>query len=181
MNAMQLSVLGASVLASSVSVLAFANETQGQYVQVAELEIDPAQLENYKAAVEEQVETAIREEPGVLVLYAVAENDNPARVRVFEIYRDVDAYKSHLESDHFKKYKATTDTMVKSLKLVRVAPIVLGAKLSEGASHVCSPQLALGAGKAQEHRPRRLKRGSESMAGPGMPRRADCAHCRRAA
>lgn len=38
---------------------------QGQYVQVAEFEIDPAQLEDYKAAVKEQIETAIRVKPGV--------------------------------------------------------------------------------------------------------------------
>src|SRR5688572_15406349 len=103
MNAKQLLILGA-VLALSVPGLAVAEEMQGQYVQVAEIEIDPAQLESYKAAVKEQIETAIRVEPGVLVLYAVSEKDNPTRIRVFEIYRDVDAYKSHLESAHFNKY-----------------------------------------------------------------------------
>jgi quinol monooxygenase YgiN len=85
-------------------------------------------LEGYKAAVKEQIETAIRVEPGVLVLYAVSEKDNPTRVRIFEIYRDTDAYKLHLESAHFTNYKATTEKMVKSLKLVKAAPIMLGAK-----------------------------------------------------
>jgi quinol monooxygenase YgiN len=105
-----------------------ADETQGQYVQLAEIEIDPAQLESYQAAVKEHIETAIRLEPGDLVLYAVSEKDNPVHVRVFEIYRDIDAYKAHLESAHFKKYKATTENMVKSLRLVQVTPIMLGAK-----------------------------------------------------
>jgi quinol monooxygenase YgiN len=99
-----------------------------RYSQIAELEIDPAQLESYKAAVKEQIETAICEEPGVLALYAVAESDNPTRVRVFEIYRDTDAYRSHLESAHFRKYKAATEKMVKSLKLVPATPVMLGAK-----------------------------------------------------
>jgi quinol monooxygenase YgiN len=128
MNAKQLLILGASMLASPLSGHAAAEERQGQYVQVAEIEIDPAQLENYKAAVREQIETAIRVEPGVLVLYAVSEKDDPARIRVFEVYRDVDAYKAHLEATHFKKYKATTEKMVKSLKLVQTTPIVLGAQ-----------------------------------------------------
>jgi quinol monooxygenase YgiN len=57
----------------------------------------PARLEDYKALVKEQIETAIRTEPGVLVLYAVAEKNNPTRVSVFEIYRDTDAYKAHLK------------------------------------------------------------------------------------
>jgi quinol monooxygenase YgiN len=128
MNNKQLLLIGASVLASVLVRGAVAQETQGQYVQIAEIEIDSAQIENYKAAVEEQIETAIRVEPGVLVLYAVSEKDNPARIRVFEIYRDMDAYRAHLEAHHFKKYKATTEKMVKSLKLIQAAPIMLGAK-----------------------------------------------------
>jgi quinol monooxygenase YgiN len=92
------------------------------YLQEAEIEIDPAQLEDYKVAVIEHIETATRVEPGVFALYAVSEKDNPARVRVFEIYRDIDAYKSHLETAHFKKYKTVT------AKMVRTTPIVLGTK-----------------------------------------------------
>ena len=63
MNVKQLLVLGVSVLASSVSGLSIAEERQPQYVQVAEIEIDPAQLESYKAAVKEHIETAVRVEP----------------------------------------------------------------------------------------------------------------------
>jgi quinol monooxygenase YgiN len=128
MDAKQLLVFGASLLAASVCGSAIAEDTQGQYVQVAEIEIDPAQLEEYKAAVHEHIETAIRVEPGVLILYAVADKDSPTHVRVFEIYADTDAYQSHLQSAHFKKYKRTTEKMVKSLKLVQTVPIMLGAK-----------------------------------------------------
>ena len=42
----------------------------------------------------------------------------------------MDAYRSHLETAHFKKYKATTEKMVKSLKLVQAAPIMLGTNAS---------------------------------------------------
>jgi len=121
-------LLTASVLAASVPGLAAADDMQRLYVQEAEIEIDPAQLEDYKAAVTEQIETATRVEPGVLVLYAVSEKDNPARVRVFEIYRDADAYRLHLETAHFKKYKTTTEKMVRSLKLIQTTPIWLGTK-----------------------------------------------------
>ncbi|WP_028345800.1 putative quinol monooxygenase [Bradyrhizobium murdochi] len=128
MSVKQPPILRAAVLTLFLCGPALTQETQSQYVQLAELEIDPAQLESYKAAVLEQIDAAIRLEPGVLVLYAVSEKDNPANIRVFEIYRDADAYKSHLESAHFKKYKATTEKMVKSLKLVRTDPLMLGAK-----------------------------------------------------
>lgn len=128
MNMKQALIVGASILTSSPCVFAADQDLQGKYVQLAEIEIDPAQLEDYKAAVREQIETAVRVEPGILVLYAVSEKDNPTHIRVFEIYRDVDAYKSHLEFAHFKKYKATSEKIVRSLKLVQTAPIMLGAK-----------------------------------------------------
>ena len=128
MNTMQLFVYGASMLATALGGAAVAQEAGGQYVQVAEIEVDPAQLDAYRAAVQEQIDAAIQKEPGVLVLYAVSEKDDPDRVKVFEIYRDRKAYEAHLGSDHFKKYKATVEKMVKSLKLVQATPIALGAK-----------------------------------------------------
>src|SRR3954454_24709989 len=128
MDAKQLLLFGASLLATAGGGAAAAEETHRPYVQVAEIEIDPAQLEEYKAAVHEQIETAIRVEPGVLVLYAVADQDSPTHVRVFEIYADTDAYHKHLQSAHFLKYKTATEKMVRSLRLVQTVPIMLGAK-----------------------------------------------------
>ena len=99
-----------------------------RYVRIAELEIDPAQLESFKSAITEGIEAAVRIEPGVLVLYAVSEKDDPARIRVFEVYADENAYKTHLETPHFLKFRAATANMVKSRKLLDAVPIILGAK-----------------------------------------------------
>jgi quinol monooxygenase YgiN len=128
MDAKQLLVLGASVLASSLVGPAEAQQTHQPYVRVAEIEVDPAQIEPYKAAAKEQIEAAVRLEPGVLALYSVADKENPSHVWVFEMYADVDAYKSHLETAHFQKYKTITQDMVKSLKLRDTIPILLGVK-----------------------------------------------------
>ena len=103
-------------------------QIQDRVVRLAELEIDPAQLENYKAALREEIEASIRLEPGVLTLYAVSVKDNPTQIRIFEIYADADAYNAHLQTPHFKKYKSSAQQMVKSLKLVETDPILLGAK-----------------------------------------------------
>ena len=97
-------------------------------MRVAEIEVDPAQLEVYKTAAKEIIENSVRLEPGVLALYSVSDIDNPARVTVFEIYADKDAYKAHLETPHFRKYKAVTQDMVKSLKLRDALPIAISAK-----------------------------------------------------
>ncbi len=128
MDAKQLIVLGASVIASSLGGRAIADGVHDPYVRVAEIEVDPVQLEVYKAAAKEIIEDSVRLEPGVLALYSVFDKDNPAHVTVFEIYADKDAYKTHLETAHFKKYKAATQDVVRSLKLRDTVPIALSAK-----------------------------------------------------
>ena len=97
-------------------------------VRIAEIEIDPRQLEAYKAALREEIETSIRLEPGVVTLYAVSLKDQPAQIRIFETYADRNAYQSHLKTPHFLRYKSATEHMIKSLKLVETDPIYLGAK-----------------------------------------------------
>ena len=47
---------------------------------------------------------------------------------VFEIYADAAAYKAHLLTPHFLKYKTTTRDMVKSLELTETIPIALETK-----------------------------------------------------
>ena len=131
MNAKLLLVLGASILASSLGGNVQGQQTPAPYVRVAEIEIDPAQLDSYKAAAKQVIETSVGTEPGVLALYAVAEKDNPARVIVFEMYADLEAYKAHLETEHFKTYKAVTLNMVKSLKLADTIPIALSSKAKQ--------------------------------------------------
>jgi quinol monooxygenase YgiN len=130
MNSKHWLLLAASMLASLMLGGASAQEQKEHYVQVAQIEIDPAQLDAYKAAAREQIQAAIREEPGVLVLYSVSDKDNPTHVTVFEIYQDAEAYRSHLETPHFKKYKAVTEKMVTSLNLIKSDPIILDAKSS---------------------------------------------------
>ena len=64
----------------------------------------------------------------MLSLNAVANKDDPTRITVFEIYRDRVAYESHLKAEHFLRYKATVESMVKSLTLTPVNPVALAAK-----------------------------------------------------
>ena len=100
-------------------------------VRLAELEIEPAQLERYLAALREEVETSIRVEPGVLTLYSVQVKGSPWRVRLFEMYADSNAYNAHIASPHFQKYKTGTAAMVRSLVLLETDPVLLGTKPTE--------------------------------------------------
>jgi 4-carboxymuconolactone decarboxylase len=104
------------------------SQEQNRVVRMAKIVVDSTQLESYKAALKENVEASVGKEPGVITLYAVYEKDKPTHVTVLEIYANADAYKAHLQTDHFKKYKSTVATMVKSLELTDVVPIALASK-----------------------------------------------------
>ncbi|HTQ28749.1 MAG TPA: antibiotic biosynthesis monooxygenase [Puia sp.] len=110
------------------SQLSAFSQEKPRMIRIARIVVDSAQLENYKAALREGIETAVRVEPGVLSLSAVYEKQHPTHVTVFEIYADEDAYKTHILTAHFKKYKNTVKDMVKSLELVDVSPIAMEAK-----------------------------------------------------
>ena len=51
-------------------------------------------------------------------MYAVARKDQPNLITILETYASQDAYKAHIASPHFQKYKQGTAKMVKSLKLL---------------------------------------------------------------
>lgn len=116
-------IMAAFILPESV----FA-QNNSNYIRIAKLTIDSTKMENYKVAVKEHAETAVRVEAGVLMLYAVYEKEHPTNVSVFEIYANVDAYNYHIKTPHFLKYKAAVQDMVKSLELIDVVPIALKAK-----------------------------------------------------
>lgn len=121
-------LLVAALLTASLCEPGPVQPAPGPLVRMAELEIDPDQLDRYRAAVTEEIETSIRAEPGVLAIYAVAVRDAPTQLRFFEIYADAAAYSAHLESAHFKKYLEITRPMIKSRKLIETVPVMLGAK-----------------------------------------------------
>lgn len=105
------------------------SNNKNQMVRLAKLVIDSAQLETYNALLKEEIEASLRLEPGVLTLYAVAEKNNPTHITILEIYADTTAYRSHLQTPHFIKYKNGTKDMVKSLELVETVPLVPGMKI----------------------------------------------------
>jgi hypothetical protein len=81
MEVRQLLILSAAMLAMAGGS-GFGQGSKEPYVRVAEIEIDPAQLEAYQAAVKEQIEAAVRLEEGVLALYSVADKENLSHITV---------------------------------------------------------------------------------------------------
>jgi quinol monooxygenase YgiN len=86
--------------------------------RIAKIKVDSSQLENYKLALQEQMNTAIQLEPGVLSYTVVADKNDPSAITIFEVYANQEAYQSHIATPHFKKYKETVKNMVTSLELI---------------------------------------------------------------
>jgi quinol monooxygenase YgiN len=98
------------------------------YVRIAQLDVDPQRLAEFKTVLKQSVSTSVRVEPGVYTLYAVALKAQPNRFLVFEMYKDEATYAAHRETPHFRTFFEATQTMVTSRTFLEVDPVVLGAK-----------------------------------------------------
>ena len=86
--------------------------------RIAKIKVDANQLERYQVALKEQMNAAIQFEPGVLSYTVVADKKDASSITIFEVYASLEAYKSHIATPHFKKYKETVKDMVLSLELI---------------------------------------------------------------
>ncbi len=98
------------------------------YMRIAKITVDSAKLNDYLIALKTQMQAALKNEKGVLAYSAVQDKNNPTRITIMETYASVAAYESHIQTEHFKKYKAIVADMVKQLELTDVIPIAIQSK-----------------------------------------------------
>lgn len=92
-------------------------------VRLSKIEVYPQYLDEYMEFAVEVGAKSLLSEPGVLTMYAMQDKENPCMVTILETYSSQDAYKSHIASDHFQKYKQGTLHMVKNLELCDQTPL----------------------------------------------------------
>lgn len=117
-----------SAESSNANVVSLQGQSVDSYyaddiVRLSRIEIDPNRIDEYKAFLKEEAETSVRIEPGVRVLYAAFEKELPHHLTILEIYDSPEAYKKHIASPHFQKYKVGTLDMVTSLDLIDCNPL----------------------------------------------------------
>jgi quinol monooxygenase YgiN len=93
-------------------------QAQNNMYRIAKIKVDVNQLEQYKSALKEQMNAAIKLEPGVLSYTVVADKKDASLITIMEVYANLEAYQSHILTPHFKKYKDTVKNMVLSLELI---------------------------------------------------------------
>ena len=90
-------------------------------VRIAEIQVDRSQLEEYLKQARTVGAESVSKEPGVIAIFPMVEKRNPEQIRIVEIYKNEEAYKAHLQTPHFLKYKTSTLSMVKKLgKLCKI-------------------------------------------------------------
>lgn len=87
-------------------------------IRLSKIEVEPVYLDEYLKFAAEVGEISLRTEPGVLTMYALQEKENPCIITILETYASQEAYRSHIASAHFQKYKQGTLHMVKNLQLL---------------------------------------------------------------
>jgi (4S)-4-hydroxy-5-phosphonooxypentane-2,3-dione isomerase len=86
-------------------------QSDGPIVNAVDLDIAPAEMDKYLAAVKENGTASIKE-PGCREYNIMISATNPNHVFLFEVYDNDAAAQAHRATEHFKKYMATTANMV---------------------------------------------------------------------
>lgn len=111
-------LIGSQTLFAQSSVQDTTVNRNKQLVRISEIEVYPKDFDAYCAILKEEAAASVKLEPGVVAIFPMYIKADRSQIRILEIYADYDAYQQHLKTPHFQKYKTTTLTMVKSLKLL---------------------------------------------------------------
>ncbi len=103
--------------------------TKASIVRLSVITVDPARMDEYLKFATECGRTSMAQEPGVLMMYSMADNLQPNRITILEIYADSGAYEKHIKTAHFQKYKQGTLPMVQKLELLDQTPLVPEMKM----------------------------------------------------
>jgi (4S)-4-hydroxy-5-phosphonooxypentane-2,3-dione isomerase len=101
----------AGVIALPLPGQRVAAQSPGMYVNAVDLDIVPAEHDNFVAAIKENG-AATAKEPGCRRFDILNLSSDPNHFFLYEVFDNEAAFKAHRETDHFKKYIATTGKMV---------------------------------------------------------------------
>jgi (4S)-4-hydroxy-5-phosphonooxypentane-2,3-dione isomerase len=86
-------------------------QSAGMYVNAVDLDILPAERDNFLAAIKEHGAAAVTE-PGCKRFDILNLASDPNHFLLYEVYDNEAALKAHRETDHFKKFIAAAGKMV---------------------------------------------------------------------
>ena len=103
--------LAAACILSPLRVKEAVAQSALPYINSVDIDVASSQIDNYLAALKENGAASVHE-PGCRAFNIAVSQKDPNHVFVFEVYDNAAAFDAHLQTDHFKKYAATTKDMV---------------------------------------------------------------------
>jgi (4S)-4-hydroxy-5-phosphonooxypentane-2,3-dione isomerase len=109
------SVATAALVVGGAFVVSLSNrdaaaQSSGVIIYVVDVDIVPDQMAKYIEAVKEHAAASIKE-PGVREFNVTILADNPNHAFLYEVYENEAAVTAHGNSEHFKRFVATTANM----------------------------------------------------------------------
>jgi (4S)-4-hydroxy-5-phosphonooxypentane-2,3-dione isomerase len=102
-------------------------QSAGNYVNAVDLDIIPAERENFLAAIKENGAASVKD-PGCERFDIINLASDPNHFFLYEVYENEAALKAHRETDHFKKFAATTAKMVAKRETRAMTVLVSNAR-----------------------------------------------------
>jgi (4S)-4-hydroxy-5-phosphonooxypentane-2,3-dione isomerase len=102
-------------------------ETGGVYVNAVDLVIIPDQMSKFVEAIKENGANAVKE-PGCREFNITVLANRPNHVFLYEVYDNEAALASHRNTEHFKKFVATTANMVADRNVRAMSVIAFNSK-----------------------------------------------------
>ncbi len=99
-------------------------------VRLSKIQVYPEYLQKYLEYAIEVGEISLQTEPGVLTMYAIQDKADSCHITILESYSSQEAYRQHIASKHFQKYKQGTLHMVKDLELCDQSPLNPRSKIT---------------------------------------------------
>lgn len=107
---------------------AMATEITTPVMRIFEFILAPSDVQPILEVGKKNIETSVRDEPGVLAMFCSTDKDDPSKLYVVEVYRDQAAYQDHADSPHFRAFLTAIQGKVISRSVKEMNPMVLGAK-----------------------------------------------------
>jgi (4S)-4-hydroxy-5-phosphonooxypentane-2,3-dione isomerase len=125
------------LLAAALTIPSARDDAMAQstptYVNAVDLDIAPDGRDKFVEAIKENGAASVKE-PGCRQFDIMVQASDPNHFFLYEIYDNEAAYKAHRETDHFKKYAATTANIVVKRAPRPMTPIAFNAKSSKPSS-----------------------------------------------
>jgi autoinducer 2-degrading protein len=127
-----MSVAAAGLLAGTALFMSLpsrdaAAQAGGVYINAVDLVVIPSEMPKFLEAVKENGANAVKE-PGCREFNITVLANNPNHVFLYEVYDNEAALAAHRNTDHFKKFAATTANMIADRNVRAMSPIAFNAK-----------------------------------------------------